>query len=371
MHVRRKSAAPAKSIAPEVLESMGSGVIAVDMDDKIVAMNRAFARRLGVKADDWLGRPVAELETVAREHLIPPDVLGFMLHWHEDAKLPLSRELDWRMGDQMMHVREDARALWSPKGKVIGRVFSYHDMSWERAIDQMKSEFISVASHELRTPLTSIKGSVDLILSGFAGPFPPQGAELLQMAHDGCERLIRLINDILDLSKIEAGQVRLNLSPMNLADVAQSSIDSLSPLAEQNKTSIKLETPARLPNTEIDKDRITQVLTNLISNAIKFSPEEGEVRVEISSDDGWVQCSVADQGVGIPEDEIGRVFGKFQQLSNSRRKGGSGLGLAISHALISEHGGRIWVESKVNEGARFTFRLPAAKPSLQEVPVAV
>jgi signal transduction histidine kinase len=186
-----------------------------------------------------------------------------------------------------------------------------------------------------------------------------------------CERLIRLINDILDLNKIEAGQVRLNLEPTDLAAVAQSSIESLNPLAEQSKTSLKLDKAEPLPQTEIDKDRMTQVLTNLISNAIKFSPPEGEVRVEISAEDGWVQCSVADQGCGIPEDEIGRVFGKFQQLSNSRRKGGSGLGLAISHALISEHGGRIWVESKVNEGSRFTFRLPASRRAPQEAPVAV
>jgi signal transduction histidine kinase len=359
-----------KEVASEILDSVGSGLIAIDFHEKILAMNRAFARRLGVEAKDWIGRTITDLMPHVHPHLVPPDMPAFALDWITDARMPLSREFDWKFGEQIMRLREDGRALWIG-GKVIGRVFSYHDMSWERAIDQMKSEFISVASHELRTPLTSIKGSVDLILSGFAGAFPPEGAELLQLAHDGCERLIRLINDILDLNKIEAGQVRLNLEPMDLSEVAQNSIDSLNPLAEQNKVVLKLEKSESLPVTDIDKDRITQVFTNLISNAIKFSPPEGEVRVEICGEEGWVQCTVSDQGVGIPDDEIGRVFGKFQQLSNSRRKGGSGLGLAISHALVSEHGGRIWVESKVNEGARFTFTLPISKHVREQVPVEV
>jgi signal transduction histidine kinase len=149
---------------------------------------------------------------------------------------------------------------------------------------------------------------------------------------------------------------------MDLTDAVERSIQGVKALADQNEIRLRLERHEALPPVEVDKDRIEQVVTNLLSNAIKFSPPRGEVCVELAVVDGWVQCSVIDQGTGIPPDQVPKVFGKFQQLANSSRKGGTGLGLAISQALVNEHRGRIWVESGENAGSRFIFRLPAASP---------
>jgi signal transduction histidine kinase len=351
------------SLTTEILDSVGSGIIAVDLENRILWVNRAFARRLSLDADQCVGQPAKSLLPTVEPCLVPPAVLGPTVDWQADASIAVSRDLDWRLTGQILHLREDGCPLRNASGKVIGRVFSYHDLSWEKAIDQMKSEFISVASHELRTPLTSIKGSVDLILAGFAQNISAEARELLQIAQAGCDRLIRLINDILDLSKIEAGRLQLHLVPTDLSEIVESSIASLQQFASQRQAVLRLAQLGNIPKVEVDRDRIEQVLTNLISNAIKFSPAGGEVSIELSAENGGVQCSVTDHGCGIAENELGRVFGKFQQLSNSQRHEGSGLGLAISHALVEEHGGRIWVESRVNQGSRFTFRLPVAKKS--------
>ena len=207
--------------------------------------------------------------------------------------------------------------------------------------------------------MTSIKGGIDLILGGCAGDVGKEAIELLQVAHTACDRMIRLINDLLDLSKIEAGQIGLKLEPLNLADVAERSIRILKPLASQDQILLKLNGPRDLPSVQADSDRIEQVVTNLIANALKFSPTRGEVCLDFSANEklGLLQ-RVADQGCGIEEDDLERIFGKFQQASSPQRGGGTGLGLAITHALVTEHGGKIWAESKVGHGSRFVFCLP-------------
>ena len=343
----------------EVFDSMRSGAIAVDMENRVVMMNRAMARRLGVNSQEWIGRHAAELLGQMTPRLVhAEEEFGLRLGWVKSPEAILSHQLAWRDGENVVYVREDSSPLRDAGGKIVGRLFMYHDMSREREIDRMKTEFIAIASHELRTPMTSIKGSVDLILSGFAGDITADSQELLEIAQKSCDRLIRLINDILDLSKIEAGQIKLNLTPLDLTDVVERSIRGVKQIAGQGEIGLRLEKPEALPRVEVDKDRIEQVVTNLLSNAIKFSPPKGEVRVELTAPDGWVQCSVIDQGCGIAEPDLPKVFGKFQQVGEKRR-GGTGLGLAITQALVHEHHGKLWVESRVNAGSRFIFKLPA------------
>jgi signal transduction histidine kinase len=210
--------------------------------------------------------------------------------------------------------------------------------------------------------MTSIKGSVDLILGGCAGEVSEEAREMLDVAHSACDRMIRLINDILDLSKIEAGQIKLKLTPLHLTDAAESSVRSLKALAAQDEITLKLETPEELPRVQGDRDRLEQVITNLVSNAIKYSPAKGEVAIRLAAENGWVSCSVSDQGCGIEEKDLERIFGKFQQVGSPQRGGGTGLGLAITHALVTEHKGKIWVESRVGAGSCFVFCVPVASP---------
>lgn len=346
-----------------ILDSLSSGILAVDRGNRVLFINRAMARRLGLDPSAWIGRPVTQLLQVAQRYLGQTDTSEGQLNWQRYEKEERLRDLEWRDGDATIHFREKSRPLRDPAGKVIGRLFAYHDISHDKTVDQMKTEFIAVASHEMRTPMTSIKGSIDLILSGFAGEISGETQELLEIAKGSCDRLIRLINGILDLAKIEARQVKLYLVPLDLGDVAERSIRSVKALADRGEVTLTLSKAANLPRVEADKDRMEQVVTNLLSNAIKFSPAKSEVRVEVSADGAWVRCAVLDQGPGIKPEDLERVFGKFEQVGDARRRGGTGLGLAITQALVHEHKGKIWVESKLQEGSRFVFVLPQIPPA--------
>lgn len=342
-----------------ILDSMTSGILLVDLENRILFLNSALAQRLRVDRESCLGQSP---ETLFRSDFAVTPARERPLYRTRTQRSAQSREVRWIEGKRIVHLREDSSPVVDASGNSIGRLFAYHDLSWEKTVDQMKSEFISIASHELRTPMTSIKGSVDLILGGRFGEVSPDARELLDVAKSACDRMIRLINDILDLSKIEAGQIKLNLSLISLNDAVERSMRTLEPLALQKGIRLRLHRASDIPPVLADRDRVEQIVTNLLSNAIKFSPEEGEVRLELSSAGEWAYCSVSDQGRGIREEDQDRIFGKFQQVGTNHREKGTGLGLAITHALVSEHRGKIWIESSLGKGARFVFTLPTARP---------
>jgi signal transduction histidine kinase len=355
---------------PEIiLDSLTSGVLAVDLEDRILFLNAPLSQYLMVDRQVWTGKPAADLFNSFGSQLSAKGKLAYRRDPLREGGRTRTRELEWKDGGRVMHLREDSGPMRDDSGKVMGRLYAYHDLSWEKTIDQMKSEFISIASHELRTPMTSIKGSVDLILGGCTGEINDEARELLGVAHSACDRMIRLINDILDLSKIEAGQIKLKLAVFQLSDAVDYSLRSLKTIAEQDGISFKVESSHSVLCVEADRDRIEQVVTNLVFNAIKFSPANGEITVSLSADDKWVTCSVSDHGSGIKEEDLDRIFGKFQQLGAPQRGGGTGLGLAITHALVTEHRGKIWVESQPGAGSRFIFRLPkAVAPPVEQEP---
>ncbi len=226
-------------------------------------------------------------------------------------------------------------------------------------LDRAKSEFLNIASHELRTPLTSIKGSLSLLQSGVAGDVNDSSKNLMNIAETETDRLIRLINDVLDLAKIEAGRLPLEKEWVSLESLVNETITSLQGLA--TTASVRLEA-SKLPHLEIDvdSDRIKQVLTNLISNAIKFSPEKGVVNISADIDaHGSLRLNVHDQGRGIAPEDIERIFEKFSQATgpNNPLVKGTGLGLAIARAIVTEHEGHIGVESTIGKGSQFYFTL--------------
>ena len=343
---------------PGILDSLDAGVIAVDTERHILFMNRRFARMIGVVRDNWIGRSIEELRPLFDSHLPSADPLLDDAHRGGTPKDKHTTDFEWLSEGGIVKLRSESSPIFDPGGKIVGRVYSFRDVSREKEIDRMKSEFIAVASHELRTPMTSIKGSVDLILSGLAGPVSADTLELLEISKKSVDRLIRMINEILDLAKIEAGQIKLDLVKADLTDSVERSIRGVRGLADRNQIALKLVRAEPLPQVEVDRDRIEQVVTNLLSNAIKFSPVQGEVRVELAAENGWVTCAVVDQGTGISEEDLPKVFGKFQQVGN-QRKGGTGLGLAITQAFVNEHRGKIWAESQVGSGSRFIFALRA------------
>ena len=344
-----------------ILDSLTSGILAIDLEGRVTFVNAALAKRLGVDKDACEGRPATELFSSIINGVPVRHTPLYRAQSLPNNARTQSREVQCTDGSQITHLREDSAPLRDASGQLIGRLFAYHDLSWEKTMDQMKSDFISIASHELRTPMTSIKGAIDLILGGCTGGANPETVELLEVARTAGERMIRLINALLDLSKIEAGQIGLKLVPLNVTEAAERCLRTLKPFAAGDQITLTLKTPEDLPLTNADSDRIEQVITNLVSNAIKFSPAQGEVTVELSSDDRWVCCSVSDQGCGIKEEDLDRIFGKFQQAGSPLRGASTGLGLAITRALVMEHGGKIWAESQLGEGSRFIFWLPRSR----------
>ncbi len=246
-------------------------------------------------------------------------------------------------------------------------------------LERLKSEFISIVSHELRTPLTSIKNSLDILMSGRCGETPPAADKFLSMAMRNVQRLSGIINDLLDLSKIEAGKMDFNFAPVNINTVIDYVKSALSEVAKSKGLTIITDTPDNLPEITADSQRLEQVLTNLVSNAIKFTPENKTIKISSSivnskdlkineyfkdsinlAEGNYIEVCVEDEGIGIAQKDLLHAFDKFAQIENSlsRKAGGTGLGLPIAKQLLEAHHGAIWCDSELNKGSKFYFVIP-------------
>jgi signal transduction histidine kinase len=236
-----------------------------------------------------------------------------------------------------------------------------------RRIEKLKDEFISIVSHELRTPLTSIHASLGLIRSGFAGGVPDEARELLEVAHRNSQRLVRLVSDILDLQKVESGTLSSDLQAVEVAPLLQQAVDANQAYAAQLGVTLALDGDVPEAAVWADADLLMQVMTNLLSNAAKFSPRNEAVLVRAERRDGMVRVSVTDRGPGIPEHFHERIFQRFAQAdaSTTREKGGTGLGLSITKAIVEQLGGRIAFETRAGAGTTFHFELPEWRAPLQ------
>lgn len=243
-----------------------------------------------------------------------------------------------------------------------------HDVSAYKEVERVKNEFVSTVSHELRTPLTSIRGSLGLLEGGVMGTLPEKAAAMVKIANQNTDRLIRLINDILDLEKMQAGGVELNLRTEALPALVSEAVEGMHGMAEAAHVALKTEFAETEVMVEVDHDRMVQVATNLLSNAIKFSSPGTQVcvRVDGPDSDGFVEFAVIDRGPGIPADKLESVFHRFSQVdsASTRAKGGTGLGLAIVQDIVALHGGTIEVASEVGQGSTFSVRLPIAPQQL-------
>jgi signal transduction histidine kinase len=224
---------------------------------------------------------------------------------------------------------------------------------------QHKSLFLANMSHELRTPLNAILGYTELILDSIYGDMPPQMCEVLERVQSNGKHLLGLINDVLDLSKIEAGQLTLSLDDYSIKDVVHNVFTVVEPLATEKNLALKVELPNDLPTAHGDERRLTQVLLNIVGNAIKFT-DSGEVAIKAAARNGAYTLSVRDTGPGIDPADQTKIFEEFQQADNSstKKKGGTGLGLSIARRIVAMHGGRIWVESELGAGSTFFFEVP-------------
>lgn len=236
----------------------------------------------------------------------------------------------------------------------------FRDLTRRREMERMKSEFVSIVSHELRTPLTSIYGSLGLLASGLLQSTTEKGKRMLEIAVSNTERLIRLLNDILDVEKLDSGKAEIQRGRCSAGALIHSAAEVMRPMAQ--KHGIALEVGESDGEIWADPDRIEQCLENLLSNAIKFSDSGGRVGVKAVPNGSSLRFEISDVGRGIPWSKQSSIFERFQQVdaSDSRKKGGTGLGLAISRSIVEQHGGRIWVESELGHGSTFFFTVPMA-----------
>ncbi len=251
------------------------------------------------------------------------------------------------------------------KGDVLGRIIAFRDVTKEKEVERMKDEFVSIVSHELRTPMTSLSGSLSLVLDGTVGEINEDQKELLEIAKNNTTRLIRLINDILDISKIESGKIKMKSDKVSVPAIVTDSLAGITSFSVNYGVSLSSEIEEGIPEFLGDRDRLIQVVTNLLSNAIKFSPRGGTVYLKAWHQDDMLHMSVRDEGIGIPSEYHDKIFEKFQQVDSSavREKGGTGLGLPICKAIVEEHGGSMWVESESGRGSTFSFTVPLKKAS--------
>jgi len=343
-----------------ILESVGEAIIMVDTAGVCVVANKQVSDVLEIPADKVVGRPIQEVRSQSS--------LMF-----DDSQVPqgeVKSTLLNRRGDSPRLFYEISAPVKDDAGQITGRIYVYRDVTRETEVDRMKSDFIATVSHELRTPMTSIKGSLGLVLGGIAGEVPSDAKELLEIALNNTDRLIRLINDILDISKIEAGKMELRLMPLTINDAIVRAVQEIEGYAAQRSIRVSTDVQTRLPRSLADGDRLQQVLVNLLSNAIKFSEPGSAVRIMAVLDGRALRISVQDEGPGIAPEQQRHIFEKFHRVDNAstRKTGGTGLGLAICKAIIEEHGGRIWVESQVGVGSTFRFTLPV-EPAVAELPL--
>ncbi len=357
-----------KAYVENLVDNAADMIVCTDLEDKILTWNRGAEVIFGYSKEEAIGESLALLLPPERSHELE----------EMRAKVQFSgalRDIEMRgkrKDGARLHLSLSISPIKDPADKIVGFLRVAKDISdkkrFERRLkelDRMKSDFVSNVSHELRTPLTVIKGSVDNMLDGITGSLTEKQIKYLERIKSNAERLGRLITDLLDLSKIEAGKIELKSQRLAADSVVKDVAEALRGVAAEKLVALDILSARDSIPIWADRDKVVQILTNLVGNAIKFTPPQGEIKIAIEeSDSDWVKLSVIDTGPGIPAEEAAKIFDKFYQIehANSPKTKGTGLGLAISKALVEMHGGRIWIESSNHPGSTFSFTLPARPP---------
>ncbi|MFB5193920.1 cell wall metabolism sensor histidine kinase WalK [Neobacillus sp. KR4-4] len=330
-----------------VLSYMTDGVIATDRKGRVILINEPAAEMLNVSRETVLTQPIVELldldDTNSFEDLLE----------EKDSII-----LDYSTKKERYFLRANFSVIQKETGFVNGLIAVLHDITDQEKIDAERREFVANVSHELRTPLTTMRSYLEALADG-AWRDEEIAPNFLEVTRTETERMIRLVNDLLQLSKMDSTDYRLTIEWVNFVDFFDRIIDRFEMAKEQNVT-FKRKLPKHAIFVEVDEDKMTQVLYNIISNALKYSPEGGQVTFSMKEMDDKIIVSISDQGVGIPKENIKNIFDRFYRVDKARTRklGGTGLGLAIAKEMVNAHGGAIWATSEEGKGTRISFSLP-------------
>ncbi|MDD5082103.1 MAG: ATP-binding protein [Dehalococcoidales bacterium] len=328
-----------------VLASMADGVIMTDTDGNVVLVNRAAENLLSFQEKDATGKPFIE---AIRDHELE-EVLKACLREMQ----PQTVQVEYRRTRRFLRVI----AVPIMKGKLVGTLMLVQDLTEARNLQTMRQEFVGNVSHELRTPLTTIKAIVETLTDGAITDKEVAGDFLTKIDAE-VDRMTQMVVELTELSRIETGKTHLDLQPLDIQQVVETIVSQLGAYASRQGVTINVTIPAGLPSLQADKERIRQVITNLVHNAIKFTPGGGQITISAKLQDNNILISVIDTGIGIPADDLPHIFERFYTVDKARSGGGTGLGLAIAKHIVLAHGGQIWIQSEEGKGSTFNFTLP-------------
>jgi two-component system phosphate regulon sensor histidine kinase PhoR len=337
-----------------ILANIADGIVAVDREGCVVLWNEAAERITGIRAADAIGRSTLQVleRTLESGDETGPDAVG-------------DRLLSIRRGDDDVWLSLTEAIMRDPAGAVSGRIFAFRDISAERVVEQMKSDFVTAVSHELRTPLTSIYGFAETLLRQDVLFGEDERRTFLGYIASESERLTTIVDQLLNVARLETGDLQVNLAPTDVRAVASEVVHVARQAPGANGHDFVLELPEEPLDAEADGDKLRQILANLVDNAVKFSPNGGKVTVVARrAGEEAVEVRVVDEGIGIPDEEQRRIFTKFYRgdsMTHDSSTTGTGLGLFIAHGLVAAMGGRMWVDSREGAGSSFAFELPLAR----------
>lgn len=350
-----------------ILEGIADGVMVADAEGQVILFNAAAEQILSVTREQAIGRHLDEM--LGLYGLKGQDWLQQVRQWQKTPESYASgRFLAERLNLEQRVVSVHLSPVVSQAYEFLGIVSVFRDVTAEVEADRAKSDFVSTVSHELRTPMTAVKGYVDLLLMGTTGPLNEMQTHFLNVVKANSDRLASLVNDLLDISRIETGKIVLDLQPVDMKDLVEQVVLTMTPKAEEKGLHIDYVLPPVLPRAYGDPARLTQILTNLVGNAYKYTPPGGEVSIHAYVVNGMFHVAVADTGIGVSSEDQRKIFERFYRVDDPlvQDVAGTGLGLAITLSLIHELGGNILVESELGEGSIFTFTIPLAEDEATE-----
>lgn len=392
LEAEQKQVKRERSKLETILVNINDAVILTDLEGSIVAVNKMFEKIFGIPAKDILGRPFDVFADLMRESFSLTNRNGSSANhlYSKNGKNNQNAEKWFRKAFSSYAILEKELTLshslieygivagpekpifklfttpaWSITMTMMGRIWVFSDVSSQKELERARTEFISLTSHQLRTPSSGIKAFLELILGGDAGPLTETQKDYLNEVYRSNERMIELIEALLNVSKIESGRLTLEPRPVDLIKLSEEVIEEVMPLIGERKQKFEFIKPAGLPQTAVDGKLVYQVISNLLTNASKYNSEGGSIILKISKEANEILFEISDTGWGIPERQHDKVFTKFFRGDNAVLKGtvGSGLGLYIVKQIVEKSGGRVWFESEEDKGTTFYFTLPVASPN--------